>query len=248
MKMSTIISNISKTLKANSPEILTAIGASGVVTTAYLAAKASYRASDLIRIEERYTGPAEDPKERFKERTKLVWRLYIPAGLSGTLSIACIVGANRSNSQKTAAAVTAYSLTEKAFSEYRDKVVEELGEGREQKLRDELVQERINKNTPSQVIIAGSGDVLCCELFTNRYFKSDMETLRKAQNDINARINNHIYVTLEEFYDLINLPYTSTSNRLGWDSDKLLELEFTTTLSENGEPCLAFDYNYTKTL
>jgi hypothetical protein len=75
---------------------------------------------------------------------------------------------------------------------------------------------------------------------------SDMETLRKAQNDVNMAIFDQIYVTLDYFYSLIGLSTTSHSNELGWDSDRLLELEFSTTLTENGKPCLTFCYNYLK--
>ncbi len=73
-----------------------------------------------------------------------------------------------------------------------------------------------------------------------------METLKKAQNDINARIINEMYVTLDELYDILGLSYTSNSSELGWNSDKLMELRFSTVMAEGGEPCLAFDYNYTK--
>jgi hypothetical protein len=90
--------------------------------------------------------------------------------------------------------------------------------------------------------------VLCCELYTRRYFKSDMEALRKAQNDINSKIIHELYVTLDELYNLLGLTSTSVSGNLGWDSDKMLELQFSTVLTENGEPCLAFEYNYLKPL
>jgi hypothetical protein len=87
---------------------------------------------------------------------------------------------------------------------------------------------------------------MCCELYTRRYFMCDMEQLRKAQNDINAQIVNDLYVTLDEFYDKISIMPTAHSSELGWDSDRLMELEFSTVLSEDGRPCLAFDYNYIK--
>lgn len=242
MNISNLIAKAVKSLKSNSPEILTALGVSGVLTTSYLTAKASFEASNQLR--------EESPDITFKEQTKKVWKLYIPAGISGGLTIGCIIGASKVNGNRTAAAVTAYSLTERAFSEYREKVVEQVGKGKEQKIRDEIAQNRVLNNPVNsrEVIVTGTGNVLCCELYTHRYFRSDMETLRKAQNDINVAIVNGVYITLGEFYDLIGLPYTSTSNRIGWDSNKLMELEFSTILSEGGEPCLAFEYNYTKPL
>lgn len=239
MNISNFFNNTIKLIKSNSPEILTALGVSGVITTSYLTGKASF---EVAKDED------GDPWASNKEKIKKYWKIYIPAGISGVLTIGCIIGASKSNSRRTTAAVTAYSLTEKAFSEYREKIVDEIGKGKEQKIRDELAQDRISKNSPGskEVFVVGTGHVLCCELFTHRYFRSDMETLRRAQNDINAKIVNEIYVVLDEFYDIIGISHTSTSDKLGWNSDKLMELQFSTVLSDNGEPCLAFDYNYTK--
>lgn len=250
MNLSNVFNNVIKTIKSNSPEILTALGVSGVVTTAYLTGKASNKASKMIDAEEASAGISDNPRQRLKEQTKLVWKLYIPAGISGAATIACIIGASRSNSRRTAAAVTAYSLTERAFSEYREKVVEQIGKVKEQKVRDQINQDRVSAKPPvsREVIVTGSGNVLCCEKLTHRYFRSDHETLRKAVNDINHMIVNQLYVTLDEFYDLIGLPHTSLSDNLGWDSNKLMELQFSTVLSEENEPCLAFEYNYTKPL
>lgn len=247
MKISEFFSKSKKKVKSNSPEILTALAVSGVISTAYLTAKASFQASKIIQDKENLGRITEDEA---KVHDRLVWKCYVPPVLSGVLTIGCIIGSSKANGKRTAAAVTAYSLTERAFSEYREKVVEQIGKGKEQELRDTIAQDRVNKNPANsrEVIIVGNGTVLCCELHTNRYFRSDMESLRKAQNDINAKIVNDVYVPLDEFYELIGLPYTSSSNNLGWTSDKLMELQFSTVLSEGGEPCLAFDYNYTKPL
>lgn len=246
MNLTHIFNNGKKAVKANSPEILTAFGVSGVVVTSYLAAKGAIQADRILQ--EGQEPGFEDPERDLKTKVRLTWKCYIPAVASGVITASCIMGASKANSKRTAVAVGAYSLTEKAFAEYREKVVEQLGENKEQKIRDEIKQDRVTKLGSKDVIITGKGEVVCCELLTGRYFKSDMETLRRAQNDINARINNERYVNLDEFYDLIGLPYTSQSNTCGWDSVKLMELEFTTTLTPDGTPCLAFDYNYVKPL
>jgi hypothetical protein len=254
MNIARLLPNLLKTVKTHSPEILTALGVSGVISTAYLTAKATFKSAklieDKINYEEGLSGPLNnaDAKIRIKAKTTLVWKEYIPPAISGVASIACIIGASKAQGRRTAAAVTAYSLTERAFSEYKEKVVEQIGKGKEQKIRDEIAQDRVNKTPPpsKEVVMIGPGQVLCCELYTHRYFRSDMETLRRVQNDINARINSDKYVPLFEFYELVGLPYTTASNELGWDSDKQMELVFSTVLSEQGEPCLSFDYNYVK--
>lgn len=220
----------------------------GVVTTAYLVGKASMAAARIIDADEIESGISEDPKQRFKEQTHQTWRLYVPAGVSGALTIGCIIGASKAQSNRTTAAVAAYSLTEKAFTEYKERVVEQIGKGQEQKIRDRIAQDRVDKKPPppAGVMIAGSGQILCCELYTGRYFRSDMESLRKAQNDINAKIMTNLYVVLEDFYHLVGLAYTTESGNLGWDSNKLMDLQFSAVMTESGEPCLAFEYNYVK--
>lgn len=233
-----------RNVKRNSPELLTGTGVIGVIATSYLTGKAAFEAAKVL---DGIDTPA-DRTERIKEQIKQTWRLYIPAGVSGIVTIASIVGVKKTSGQKTAAAVAAYSLAEKAFSDYREKVVEQIGENKERAIRDEIAQDKVTRypTTSREVIVVGGGHVLCCELMTNRYFRSDMETIRKAVNDINAMIINNPYVTVEEFYELIGLPRTSVSGDMGWDSDKLLELQFSTVMAEGNEPCLAFDYNYIK--
>lgn len=237
------IHRVSQLINRNSPAIMTAAGITGTVTTAYLAAKAGYQSAVILHGQDSH----EDPIEDIKEKTKQVWRLYIPPVVSGVVTITAIGFASRSYNKRTAAAVSAYTLTERAFTEYRDRVVDEIGKQKEEMLRADIASDVIRNNPPNDTsIIVSSGSVMCCELYTKRYFTSDMETLRKAQNDINAMIVGSVYVTLDEFYDHIGIPHTSHSSELGWDSDKLLELRFTTVLSEDGRPCLAFDYNYIK--
>lgn len=245
MNASLFFKNTLKSIKANTPEILTALGVTGVITTAYLTNKAAVAAHEVIIEHEKLNPPPADPKERLKERTKLVWKLYIPATTSGVITIGCIIGATRSGGRKTAAAVTAYSVTERAFHEYRERVADEIGKGKEQKIRDEIAQDAVNANPITrEVVVAGTGHVLCYEMHTGRYLQSTMETLKKAENKVNSIAIRERYVTLDEFYDLVGLDHTSVSDKIGWTSDKIMELEFSTILSRNGEPCIAFDYNY----
>lgn len=260
MTLSNLLTNSLKLVKSHSPEILTGLSVAGVATTSYLVGKASFKASEVIRddiLKEKEKLPQDSEGNisvryfrTHKENIKLVWKMYIPPTVSGVATIACIIGASKSNSRRTTAAVTAYSLTERAFSEYREKVVEQIGKGKEQKIRDDINQDRINKNTvaKSEMVVLSGDRVLCCELYTKRYFRSDMESLRTAQNNINEKVLKEWYVSLDQFYDEIDLDHTSYSDKVGWDSDRLLLLEFSTVLSQDGQPCLAFEYNYLKPL
>lgn len=245
-----MIKQATQLVKSNSPEILTALGVSGVVTTAYLTGKASYKASVIITHNEKVDPPSTDRKERLKERVKHTWRLYVPAAISGAVTITCIIASNKTNGTRTAAAVTAYSLTEKAFTEYKDKVAEQIGVGKEQGVKDEIAQDRVLANpAPAHVLTTEhGGDVLCCELYTMRYFQSSMETLRSAQNSVNHWVVHQGRSSLSDFYDLLGLKPTCVSNDLGWEDEMLLNLEFSSVLTDSGQPVLAFRYNYVKPL
>ncbi len=236
-------------VKEHSPIILSAMAGIGVLSTAYLASVASIHAVDIIREDEHINGPYLDSKKKLMNRTKLVWKLYIPAGISAASTITCIVGANRVEAKKTIAAQTAFAVSQRVYSDYRDKVIEEFGERKDQSIRDQIADDRVKLTAPDpNVLISGPGNVLCCELFTGRYFASDMETLRKAQNELNRKMLTHDYATFDDFYYLVGLNRTTTSGQIGWKSSKLMELQFSTVLTEDGRPCLAFDYNYTEPL
>lgn len=249
MNVTGLISRAETILRSNSPTILTALGASGTITTAYLAGKASFKAAKRINNEERFSQGklVKEPLAK-KEAFKLVWKFYIPTVISGATTIGCIVFARKIDSRRTAALTAAYSLSERAFIEYKDKVVETLGERKEQKVRDDIAQDKVRANPPSStLILEGAGGVLVCELFTGRYFKSDMESLKKAENELNGYLLRHTYATLSDFYHIIGLKNTTESSNIGWNADKLMELEFSHALAE-GVPCITFEYNYTKPL
>jgi hypothetical protein len=210
-----------------------------------LVGKASFEACDTIREQEKYYPPSTDSKQRVVERTKLVWKIYIPSAISATSTIACLVGANRVGLKKTMAAQTAFAISERMYSEYRDKVIEEYGERKDQSIRDKIADERVKLTAPSNdILVTGPGNVLCCELYTGRYFSSDMESLRKAQNELNSQLLAHDYATFDDFYYMIGLGRTSSSSQMGWKSTKLMGLSFSTILTDDGRPCLAFEYNY----
>lgn len=237
--LKTVVSAVRTFTKTNSPAILTGIGVSGTVATAYFAGVASYKAANRLGEESPYLSN--------KEKVLEVWDLYIPAAISGVVTIGCIIGANHISSHKTAAAYSVLAVTEKAFEEYRTKVIERVGETKEQAIRDEVAQARISENPPGgNLVVVHPEGVICCELMTGRYFVGDMEKLRQAVNEVNAKLLREDYVVIGEFYYILGLQQTSSAGRLGWTSDKLLELEFSTTLTEDNKPCLAFDYNYVK--
>lgn len=240
-------------LTRNSPAILTGIGVAGTLTTAYLSSRASVKAANILELEE---NERHDQcgiihhvcvETTTLQKFQLVWKEYIPAAGMAALTITAIILANQIGARRAAAVAAAYSISEQAFEEYRKKVSEKIGASKEQNVRDEVAQDRVNNNPVNsrEVIITGGGEVLCCDMHTGRYFKSDMATLMRAQNDLNAQVLNDMYASLTDFYNLIGLKKVAESDDIGWNSDKLLKLEFSTALAEDGQPCLTVTFKVT---
>lgn len=240
--ISNFIKTVGNKLSEHSPEILTGIGITGLLSTTVLAVKATPKALRLI----------DEKKEEYDtdeltniEVIKTCWKCYIPAAVTASVSVACIIGANSVNNKRNAVLATAYKLSESAFSEYKEKVIETIGEKKEEEVRDKIAKDRIEKNpVNNEVIITGKGDVLCYDVVSGRYFKSDVDKIRKAENTLNKKLMNDMYCSLNEFYDLIGLPFTQMGFDLGWNvNDSLVEIEFSTQLSEDDTPCVVIQYS-----
>lgn len=226
----------------HSPAILTAVGVVGSVTTAYLTGKASFRAAEIIR-EEAFIARTNSENVPLKEKIELVWRLYVPAVGTGVMTVTCIIAANRIGSRRAAALASAYMISEKAFDTYKEKVVEKLGPKKEQTIRDEVAQDLVcDHPVATNEVTILSGDVLFMDSYSKRYFRSDVETVKHAQNAVNHMINHDGYASLTDLYNQIGLSSLPSSNEVGWNSDRLLEIEFSTVLETN-QPCIVMGFS-----
>lgn len=249
--------NILRTLKRESPEILTGVGIGGMVTTTVLAVKATPEA--MRRIETRKK--AEHHKKLTAVQTiQTAWKCYIPAGVTGTVSVVCLIGASTLKGRRNAALATAASLAETSLREYRAKVVETLGEKKESAILDSIDRDRVERNPPPAstnelpVVEGPAGQTLCYDSMFGRYFYSDVETLKRAENKLNRQMAtmSEPYISLNEFYMEIGLPTVDIGEDLGWNvDDGMIDLRFSSQLVNGRTPCLVvshlippkYDYN-----
>lgn len=237
-------------LNENSRTILTGVGVVGTVSTAYLSGRASFKAAEILEREkqelaglEGTNGHGDIELTRFS-KVKLVWRLYIPPGAVCLTTVTCIIVANKIASKKIAALALASGISERALQEYKEKVIERLGEREDTKIRDAIAQDRVNEHPmgSKEIILAGTGEVLCFDLATGRYFQSTVEEIKRAENKINYQLNNFMYCSASEFYDMIGLAPTTYTDNVGWNANKHVEVKFSSVLSPDGRPCLAIDF------
>lgn len=232
-----------KFLGKHSPEILTGLGISGMISTTILAVKATPKA--LVLLEEKRL---ENNNEKLTkiETVKTAWRPYIPAAVIGAASITCLIGASSVNHKRNAALTAAYAISENTLTRYRDKVIETLGEKKDKEIIDKVSQDRVNENpkVDSQIIISSKGNTLFMDSISGRYFKSDLDYIKKAVNKLNRDMTLDYYVSLEDFYNEIGLKPTKNSSNLGWNlNDGLIEINISTCLTDDDQPCIVLDYN-----
>ena len=242
-KMAQLMRVAKTSITKHSPEILTGIGIAGMITTTVLAVKATPKAIRLI--EEAKEEKGEDLTKA--ETVKTCWKAYIPAAATCVASTACLIGASSVSIRRNAMLATAYKLSETAFSEYKEKVVETIGDEKEKVVREKVSEERIKKNpiTKNEIIMTDYGDTQFYETLSGRYFKSDIEQIKKVVNYLNKDMLQDMFgtISLNEFYDELELERIDLGDELGWRVDKgLIEIDFTSKIADNGKPCIVLDY------
>lgn len=230
-------------IKKHSPEILTGIGIAGMITTTVMAVRATPKA--LILIEERKEEIGAEKLEAM-DMVKTAWACYIPAAITGTLSVACLIGASSVNARRNAALATAYTLSESALKDYQGKVIEMFGEKKNEAVKDAIAKDKVEKNpvVTREVIITEKGNTLCYDAISGRYFKSDIEKIKKAECELNRQMLDDMYVSLNDFYYEIGLDSVKLGDELGWNVDSgYIDLSFSSQLASDGTPCLVIDYS-----
>ena len=252
--MNDIVSKIFANLKKNSPKVLTGLSiASGVIACAAgfwagwkshetVAKEVAERKKKDGVLEVRKNGEETLP---IPDIFKATWKYYIPPAVFLTLMTASAVSSNKVSSNRIAATTAAYSLAESAFKEYRDKAVEIVGKKKVQDIKDAVDKDRVEKNPVQiqKIIVTEAGNTLCYDPMTGRYFKSDIVAIKKAINELNRQLNIHDFVTLNDFYGEVGLPYVDIGDDLGWSSDNgQITDDFSTQLSSDGVPCLVIGF------
>lgn len=258
--ISAITKNIKTTLAQHSPEILMGFGIAGMITTTVLAVGATPKALKLIESEiakknrEIVNEAAENGDEHAPQINKLTpvetikatWKCYIPAAVTCVASITCLIGASSVHLKRNAALATAYKLSETALTEYREKAIETVGERKEEAIRDAVAKDRVEKRPveTSTVFVTGNGDTHCLDYWTDRYFKTDIDRLYKAENELNSQLLNEGYVNLNDFYYLLGLDSAGLGDIMGWSYNRtgLVKLKLSSQLSSNKTPVMVIDF------
>ncbi len=241
------IQKINHELSKHSPAILTGFAIAGFITTVVMASKETLDAKDAL--DDLHKREAEEKVKNTKvvqafKEVREVAPIYLPSALMGIASIGCVIGSYSISARRTAAIATAYSVSERALQEYKNKVVETIGERKEEKIHDEIAKDRVKKEPvdDQEVIVTNNAEMLCFDSCFGRYFTSSIEKLRKTESILNRRLMSEMYVSLNDFYDEIGLPHVGVGDDLGWNIDEMIDFTFSSILLDDDRTCLVIDY------
>jgi hypothetical protein len=241
----TVLSNTGKAIERHSAELFLGVGIIGIGTSLVLAVKATPKAMELIEQKKE-----EEKVEKLTvvDTVKTTWKCYIPTAVTTVATVMCLVKSNSEHTKRTAALATAYEFSRTALEQYKNKVVEVVGEKKANEVREEVAKETAEKavsQTNSNVIVMNNGgdDVSCVDSLSGQLFPSSIDKINKAVNEINYTLLNEGYTSLNTFYSLLGMETTRLGSELGWNIDYgKLEVSYTTQINDD-KPCLVIEYN-----
>lgn len=252
--------NVIKWGKTNSQIILAGIGVAGLVGTAFTAAKGAMKAQKIIETENQKRkadvlrkGPElvnkPTPSRYVTQLTKIemfkiTWKCYIPSVIIGAGSIACIIGGVVSGQKKLAAMSALYSMSEQALKEYKEAAIETVGEKKANTIDDTVTDNKMKRTEiPDELVLnTGEGITLFFDEWTGRYFRSNIDYVKRYVNDCNSAIVHGDAMTLNEWYGGLGLPMITAGDEIGWDCDALIEMGYKSKLTDKDEPCVVLEF------
>lgn len=250
MKTKSIIVNLQKTLVKHAPTILTVMGAAGTVAAVALSSEAALKAKKVLEENEKKDISTAD-------KVLVYAKAYAPTAVMTAASLTCIFGSNHVNKQRLAGIASAYILSEAAFSEYKEKVEEVVGKKKSQQIKDEVVQSHIAQNPPTEfnTVVPSYHQgpdtlYLWWDEVAKRYFYCNAERIRKAEALANKELQLSGFVSINDIYEMLELPKIKTGDDSGWEYDlndptssrnREVRINIDGGLTEIDTPCCVMD-------
>lgn len=245
----TVAMTVLKT-KKHSPTILFGAGIALGVVTVVSACKATLKVEEVLTEHRKYAMDINSAVELNSSeyttmdhrqemtilyiRTAMKFtRLYGPAVIAGIGAVSCLTGAHRIQNQRLAGLAAAYSAVDKAFKDYRERVVEEYGEEKDRELRhgtDTKTVKIAGKNGEEKnkkfTRANSSSPSMYARLFGphnpnwNPQPDYNVAFLKSQQKFATDRLRSRGHLFLNEVYDALGLDHTTEGAVVGWIYDK----------------------------
>jgi hypothetical protein len=239
--------------KKNSPHIFFGVGILTALGSVYLACKATLdleetldevredvveannrkveriKAEDIIDVTALEAAEAERVKEVSVVTFKgvvAVGKLYLPAAILGTISVACLTGSHVQLTRRNAASMAAFSALTKAFDDYRERVKAEVGEEKEQEIyRSASTVEVLDEDGKKQLVqvVNPDGRSIYSKLFDemNTHCWRNNAEMNRNFIETQEKYANHLlrregFLFLNDVYSMLGFDKTQLGQITGW--------------------------------
>lgn len=229
MDISNLARDGAKKINRHTPLALAIIGSAGVIATGYLAYRAGVKATTRIAHEEKTNEAYENTPMTTEQKIKLTWSYYIAPLSMGIATVACVVTGNVISTKRQTALIGAYALGERAFSQYKDKMIETLGLDTEKDIVQNLAQEKASSDAAAvyneaDIPLIDGKKAMFIDSFSGQRFICQLEEVYKAQEMTNKRVAETGYASMNYFYSMVGATRTELYEVIGWNTDRLMDL------------------------
>lgn len=147
------------------------------------------------------------------------------------------------------------SIAQIAADERKKTEDEQFGEGAAAKIDEAVAVKHANAMpvwSDRTIINTGHGFDVFYDDWTAKWFYSDINFIKSKVNELNFQLLNDMYVSVNEFYDALDLPTAGCGTGQGWNVDYgTIDLQYFAELDEDdhaytiikfrNEPCARWD-------
>jgi hypothetical protein len=232
--------------KKHSPTILFAAGVIGVVTTVVLASRATLQLEAVLEDHEKSIQKADFAlsldrsdftdqtyaKAVLHARSKVaveIAKLYLPSLAVGFVAVAALTGSHVILNRRNFALTAAYTAMDKAFRQYRERVIEDLGDDKDAEYRHGFDLETVSEKTAEGVVTHKQVKMRADKLsMYSRVFEKGSSTswnpnpgynqmfINAQQNYANDKLRHNGHLFLNEVYDMLGLARSREGAIVGW--------------------------------
>lgn len=244
-------------MKKYSPEILIITGVIGAVGASVMACIATTKVNDILEEAKEDLNAVHKVIDKDSEHKKYteedgkkaiaityvktglkIFRVYAPAIVVGTLSITAILVSHNILKKRNVALAAAYATVDKSFSEYRERVINKLGEKIDKEFKYGIKDTEIEETTTDengdeikvkktvQTVDKMAGHSAYTKFFdaASRYWSSTPDYnqmfLIGQERHANHLLNVNGYLFLNDVYDMLDIPRTKEGQLVGWIQNK----------------------------
>lgn len=238
-----------KAISRRSPMILAGVGVAGFIGATITAVKLSPKVNLVIQEKEEDKGSSLTKKEEILTKAKV----YLPTILLIVASTLCIGGSTFISHKRNLALSAALLSSQEAFKEYKESVIETVGNEVANDIDNKTVKKKMEKSydpltihsNQDYIIDTGMGSEVIYDPLSNIYFTGCRNAIDNAINHMNADLMDSDWVGLNDFYDAIGLKDLGLGDRYGWlyEYSGIIEAKLDTMEAPWGEPIFVLKFS-----